>query len=197
MLTTLVGTSVLDMCMVTHPLGKGIALPWPRLNWPFEMFQLSPRRRRPELQPSPSRGQDPLHSPTPSSEEPQRTPPTPKEKKKLPAPPRERDGTIHQLMRNPTLRDPLRAPRYPIVLCHGKRRSHCLLEQRVDVVQGCTDLMSVDRARYRLSACITGQMYGISCVRLSARTSSSALYLGEYLREGVFYFFRLIFFTQR
>ncbi|GLB38160.1 putative triacylglycerol lipase [Lyophyllum shimeji] len=27
--------------------------------------------------------------------------------------------TIHQLMHNPTLYDPLRAPRYPIVLCHG------------------------------------------------------------------------------
>lgn len=27
--------------------------------------------------------------------------------------------TIHRLMRNPTLLDPTRAPRYPIVLCHG------------------------------------------------------------------------------
>ena len=26
---------------------------------------------------------------------------------------------IHQLLRNPTLYDPIRKPRYPIVLCHG------------------------------------------------------------------------------
>ncbi|KAK7469157.1 hypothetical protein VKT23_003647 [Stygiomarasmius scandens] len=31
----------------------------------------------------------------------------------------ERDDTIHRLIRNPTLFDPVRRPRYPIVLCHG------------------------------------------------------------------------------
>ena len=33
----------------------------------------------------------------------------------------DREGTdeIHRLMQNPVLYDPLRAPRYPIVLCHG------------------------------------------------------------------------------
>lgn len=30
-----------------------------------------------------------------------------------------RNDVIHQLMSNPVLYDPLRAPRYPIVLCHG------------------------------------------------------------------------------
>ncbi|KAG6887327.1 hypothetical protein C0995_016146 [Termitomyces sp. Mi166 len=34
---------------------------------------------------------------------------------RAPAPP----DTIHQLMQNPALYDPLRVPRYPIVLCHG------------------------------------------------------------------------------
>jgi triacylglycerol lipase len=29
------------------------------------------------------------------------------------------DDEIHRLMQNPVLYDPLRAPRYPIVLCHG------------------------------------------------------------------------------
>ncbi|KAK0185671.1 alpha beta-hydrolase [Armillaria mellea] len=44
--------------------------------------------------------------------------------RKLPSdPPPEPDAisqdTIHQLIRNPTLYNPLRTPRYPIVLCHG------------------------------------------------------------------------------
>ncbi|KAF5369596.1 hypothetical protein D9758_002629 [Tetrapyrgos nigripes] len=30
-----------------------------------------------------------------------------------------RDDTIHRLITNPALFDPLRKPRYPIVLCHG------------------------------------------------------------------------------
>lgn len=33
-----------------------------------------------------------------------------------------RDDVIHQLMSNPVLYDPLRKPRYPIVLCHGMSR---------------------------------------------------------------------------
>ena len=32
---------------------------------------------------------------------------------------RESLDEIHRLMQNPVLYDPLRAPRYPIVLCHG------------------------------------------------------------------------------
>jgi triacylglycerol lipase len=32
---------------------------------------------------------------------------------------RETLDEIHCLMQNPVLYDPLRAPRYPIVLCHG------------------------------------------------------------------------------
>lgn len=31
----------------------------------------------------------------------------------------ESQDTIHRLMNNPTLFDPARAPRYPVVLCHG------------------------------------------------------------------------------
>lgn len=31
---------------------------------------------------------------------------------------------IHQLLRNPTLYDPIRKPRYPIVLCHGTMPLH-------------------------------------------------------------------------
>ena len=31
---------------------------------------------------------------------------------------------IHQLLRNPTLYDPIRKPRYPIVLCHGTMSLH-------------------------------------------------------------------------
>lgn len=36
-----------------------------------------------------------------------------------PPPPLQSQDTIHRLMNNPTLFDPARAPRYPIVLCHG------------------------------------------------------------------------------
>ena len=32
---------------------------------------------------------------------------------------RENVDAIHRLMQNPVLYDPLRAPRYPIILCHG------------------------------------------------------------------------------
>ena len=166
-----------------HLYGVGIAIPWPRLRWPFELFQISPRRRRPELEPWPPDDFDPMHSPTPSSEQNQRRPPPPekKEKKKLPTPPRERDSAIHQLMRNPALRDPIRAPRYPIVLCHGKRRFHSSLGQLTDVFKGYMDLMSEGPVRYQLCACTTGQMYGISCARPLARISSSVLYQGEFL----------------
>ncbi|KAF9009321.1 alpha/beta-hydrolase [Hymenopellis radicata] len=34
-------------------------------------------------------------------------------------PPRESSDTIHRLIQNPALYNPLRTPRYPIVLCHG------------------------------------------------------------------------------
>jgi triacylglycerol lipase len=34
-------------------------------------------------------------------------------------PPSNRSSIIHQLLRNPALYDPLRTPRFPIVLCHG------------------------------------------------------------------------------
>lgn len=37
--------------------------------------------------------------------------------------------TIHQLIRNPALYDPLRTPRYPIVLCHGKQYTLSMLEE--------------------------------------------------------------------
>ena len=36
-----------------------------------------------------------------------------------PEPERDPDDTIHRLLRNPTLYDPIRTPRFPIVLCHG------------------------------------------------------------------------------
>lgn len=36
----------------------------------------------------------------------------------------ERHDIIHRLMNNPTLFDPARAPRYPIVLCHGMHSFH-------------------------------------------------------------------------
>ena len=49
------------------------------------------------------------HSPRPSN-----IPPKPQDEKV-----KEDVDIIHQLLRNPTLYDPMRKPRYPIVLCHG------------------------------------------------------------------------------
>ncbi|KAI0265592.1 hypothetical protein BC834DRAFT_1033030 [Gloeopeniophorella convolvens] len=46
--------------------------------------------------------------------------PPPPSRRREPEPERERErGAIHALMANPVLYDPLRAPRFPIVLCHG------------------------------------------------------------------------------
>ncbi|KAH0832129.1 alpha beta-hydrolase [Lanmaoa asiatica] len=62
-------------------------------------------------------------SPADSTSSPQATPPPdeqcPSGPPQLPQGDTECQDTIHRLMNNPTLFDPARAPRYPIVLCHG------------------------------------------------------------------------------
>jgi hypothetical protein len=60
---------------------------------------------------------------------------------------RETLDEIHRLMKNPVLYDPLRAPRYPIVLCHGVCPSLDSFgdESKHVGYQACTALMSVDR----------------------------------------------------
>jgi hypothetical protein len=51
------------------------------------------------------------------------------------------NATIHRLMINPTLFDPTRAPRYPIVLCHGMHPCINMLFSYLTLSQDCTDLM--------------------------------------------------------
>lgn len=53
---------------------------------------------------------------------------------------------IHQLINNPALYDPLRKPRYPIVLCHGECSQGCKLEDDdANIAQGYMALTSEDR----------------------------------------------------
>ena len=70
---------------------------------------------------------------------------------------RETLDEIHRLMQNPVLYDPLRAPRYPIVLCHGVSLLGLLWDENKHVgYQACTALMSVDRLHSQVCGCITG-----------------------------------------
>ncbi|KAF8073499.1 Alpha/Beta hydrolase protein [Lyophyllum atratum] len=68
-------------------------------------------------QDSPMHAEDPPPPPKPQKSRRSDTPTNlpPPEPPQAPAP----LDTIHQLIQNPALRDPLRTPRYPIVLCHG------------------------------------------------------------------------------
>jgi triacylglycerol lipase len=60
---------------------------------------------------------EPASSPVPQSQTPPQTPSRKEER----VPERsETLDTMHQLLQNPALYDPLRTPRYPIVLCHGE-----------------------------------------------------------------------------
>jgi hypothetical protein len=52
---------------------------------------------------------------------------------------RARDGredvdAIHRLMQNPVLYDPLRAPRYPIILCHGAPLANHDFKESADLI---------------------------------------------------------------
>ncbi|KAG6853811.1 hypothetical protein C0991_001057 [Blastosporella zonata] len=79
-----------------------------RWSWPALLSTFTPVE-------VPMHSRDPPPPPKPQKNE---TPPTrlpPPEPTQAPALP----DTIHQLMQNPTLHNPLRSPRYPIVLCHG------------------------------------------------------------------------------
>lgn len=49
--------------------------------------------------------------------------PPPPQQQKIPRPP----DQIHTLLDNPVLLDPIRKPRYPIVLCHGELRQPYLI----------------------------------------------------------------------
>ncbi|KAF7292852.1 Ubiquitin-related modifier 1 [Mycena indigotica] len=62
----------------------------------------------------------PSHSSPKPHRHPRQSPPPPKpQTREDPEVPPESPDIIHQLLHNPVLFDPLRTPRYPIVLCHG------------------------------------------------------------------------------
>ena len=65
--------------------------------------------------------------------------------------------TIHQLMQNPPLYNPLRTPRYPIALCHGTRFA-LLGQQNFNISKVSTDSIHAVRPNSPVLGCITGQM---------------------------------------
>jgi len=82
--------------------------------------------------------------------------------------------TIHQLLVNPALYDPLRAPRFPIVLCHGEFGFGVLSWSiRANLrLQACTDLTRVVHRLSPVCACITGRTSFASCgVKLVPKSS--------------------------
>ncbi|KAH9171639.1 alpha/beta-hydrolase [Lactarius sanguifluus] len=89
------------------------SIPW--LRWPARpsLFQPASRTANYAQQLSePPRTDPDGHSPVPN--------PYPPPPPSSPIPTEHKDrGAIHRLMQSPVLYDPLRAPRFPIVLCHG------------------------------------------------------------------------------
>jgi len=88
---------------------------------------------------------------------------------------REDLGEIHRLMQNPVLYDPLRAPRYPVVLCHGAPLlAPCSTGRHSTLIpfQVCMVLTSVGHRRFRACGCSTGQPSSISCARRSEQRLS-------------------------
>ncbi len=89
-----------------------------------------------------------------------------------PSPPTEHEnrGAIHRLMQSPVLYDPLRAPRFPIVLCHGAPPPTLIAIQRLlNSSQGYTASTSAGR---QACACSTGRASSASSARSSVQRSS-------------------------
>ena len=100
--------------------GNAISVPWIINNWNWSSVFFSPQLEEPEppQPPSPPNIDLPPHSEPPL---PQKDPlPESEYEKPNSLPP----DIIHQLLVNPALYDPLRTPRYPIVLCHGAFSIH-------------------------------------------------------------------------
>ncbi|KAA1476853.1 alpha/beta-hydrolase [Dentipellis sp. KUC8613] len=86
---------------------SGFSIPWPRLRWPSRISLFGSTTTDSHKPASDDTDTDADSSPSPAS-----TPPKP-------AKPRPPPDALHQLLQSPVLYDPLRAPRNPIVLCHG------------------------------------------------------------------------------
>ncbi|TFY67674.1 hypothetical protein EVG20_g3856 [Dentipellis fragilis] len=89
----------------THILhASSFSIPWPRLRWSSRLSLF---------------GSTITDSHKPAQEDTDTSPPSPTSTPPRPAKPRPPPDTLHQLLQCPVLYDPLRAPRNPIVLCHG------------------------------------------------------------------------------
>ena len=92
-----------------------ISVPWITNDWIWSSVFFSPQLEEPQPSQPP---------PPPDIKLPPRSEPPLPQKDPLPESESEKPNTlppdiIHQLLVNPALYDPLRTPRYPIVLCHG------------------------------------------------------------------------------
>jgi hypothetical protein len=120
---------------------------------------------------------------SPSSPQPPDQQPTiPKSETKNP-------DAIHLLLQNPVLCDPIRTPRFPIVLCHGTSFPHSVSERPTYIcmnLQVCMVLMSKDRRRSPVSACTIGPMFSAHFKRKLAWMSSLLQF------QGAFHFSRVL-----
>lgn len=85
------------------------------------------------------------------------------------------DDTLHKLLINPALYDPLRRPRFPVVLCHGTLHRVARFHQALMVGQVFTALMFAVHPPSQCSKCTIGTTFCISCVNASAPRSLSRL----------------------
>lgn len=106
-------------------------------------------------------------------------PPPPRPSSPSSSPPPPPPDTLHQLLHSPLLFDPVRKPRYPIVLCHGQSSvspfffrlpelTFCMPSWKVYMAS-----MSVAQLRFPCSGHTTGRMCSMYSGELSAPRSSS------------------------
>ena len=88
---------------------------------------------------------------------------------------------IHRLLRNPALYEPVRAPRNPVVLCHGTCTALDIVAMHLTLCspQDCTASMCEVRQRSLSSGSTTGLMFWLFYVRRSVLRSWSPVSQGE------------------
>ena len=144
-----------------------LSIPWPR--WPLRLSLLYPSSRSAQQLAEPPRTDGDggrSSAPIPRSNRNRHPPPTEKQQ-------HENRGAIHRLMHSPVLYDPLRAPRFPIVLCHGAcahthlpSHPRCNFFLQINSSQGYTASTSAD---LRASVCSIGLLSSVSSARSSAQ----------------------------
>ena len=156
-----------------HAIASGkLSIPWPR--WPTRLSLFHPgSRSAQQLAEPPRTDSDEAAPPIPSTNpSPDRYPPSP------PPPPTEHGnqnrGAIQRLMQSPVLYDPLRAPRFPIVLCHGAPAPlHVAIQRFTQHLVSSQGYTASTSAAHRACVCSTGRPSLASSARSSAPKSSS------------------------